>query len=210
MARAASVPSRFLVLAAFVLVPTVRVGATGESPAAVIEKFHAALLSVMRRADALGYGGRVAVLRPVIAATLDLPYMAKKAVGRHWKAFSPEQRTRIVTTFSKLTVATYAARFDGYGGERFETLGREPGAYGTVLVRSRLIKSDGDDVDLTYRLHRASDGWRIVDIFLKGTVSELAMRRSEYVAVIRRKGFGALIAALNRKIRAYAAGEPAR
>ena len=36
-------------------------------------------------------------------------------------------------------------------------------------------------------------GWRIVDIYLNGTVSELALRRSEYSALIQREGFEALL-----------------
>jgi phospholipid transport system substrate-binding protein len=43
-------------------------------------------------------------------------------------------------------------------------------------------------------------GWRIVDIYLNGTVSELALRRSEYSALIQREGFKALLAKLDERI----------
>ena len=55
-------------------------------------------------------------------------------------------------------------------------------------------------------MRTAAAGWRISDVFLSGTVSELALRRSEYGALMRREGFDALLAAVRKKIAAAEAG----
>ena len=73
-------------------------------------------------------------------------------------------------------------------------------------MRTRLLRSDGDPVRLDYRMRKGAPGWRISDVFLSGTVSELALRRSEYGALMRREGFDALLAAVRKKIAAAEAG----
>jgi phospholipid transport system substrate-binding protein len=168
--------------------------------AKVVEKLHAALLGVMKEAKALGYDGRYERLSPVIHENFDLPFMAEKSVGRHWKSAGEENQRALVATFSRFTIANFAGRFDGFSGQSFRTLGVEPATYGTVLVRTRLDEPGGEGVALDYRLRSVDGGWRIVDIYLNGTVSELALRRSEYSALIQREGFKALLAKLDERI----------
>ena len=50
-------------------------------------------------------------------------------------------------------------------------------------------------------------GWKIIDVLLNGTVSELALRRSEYSSLIQREGFAALMTALNQRIDDLAGGK---
>ncbi len=40
-----------------------------------------------------------------------------------------------------------------------------------------------------------------IDVFLKGTISEVATRRSDFSAIMRNQGFDALIAAIDDKVR---------
>jgi len=175
---------------------------------AVVERLHAVLIDVMKEAELLGYQGRYDRLSPVLRELFDLPFMAEKSVGRHWKTISPQDRAKLVQTFTRYTIANYAGRFHGYSGQQFETLGEEPSARGTRLVRTRLIDPNGEDVKLDYRLRAEGGDWKIVDVYLNGTVSELALRRSEYSSVIKREGLEALLAALDQRIDSLAS-EPA-
>jgi len=112
--------------------------------------------------------------------------------------------------FSEFTVANYAANFDRFTGQQFEIRGEEPSANATVLVKS-LVKSPGhEDVELTYRLHQVGSRWRIMDVFLKGTVSEVALRRSDYGSVLERDGFGKLVDVVRARIADLAAGRARR
>jgi phospholipid transport system substrate-binding protein len=154
----------------------------------------------MKDAQALGFDGRYQRLAPVIEGGFDLPFMAEKAVGRHWKAASEQEQRALVETFSRFTVANFAGRFDGYSGQAFRTIGTEPSTHGTVLVRTHLDEPGEEGVALDYRLRSVDGGWRIIDIYLNGTVSELALRRSEYSALIQREGFQALLAKLAQRI----------
>lgn len=182
---------------------------TAPDPAAVraaVERLYAALLDVWKRAGELGFDGRYRVLEPVVTASYDVPFMAELILGRQWKGLTPEQRERWTETFARLTVSTYADRFDSYSGERFEIGEVEAASQGTSLVRTRLHRSDGDPVELDYRMRPNAGEWRIIDVYLNGTVSELALRRSEYSGLLRRDGFDALLAAIGEKIAAAEAG----
>ena len=69
-----------------------------------------------------------------------------------------------------------------------------------MLVRTRLTEPQGEGVHLDYRLREVDGSWKICDVYLNGTVSEVALRRSEYASLINRDGWQALIVALDNRI----------
>ncbi len=200
---------RFRLLSSIALVallgplPSRAAGATATS---VVESLHESLLTCMRDAEQLGYQGRYQMLEPVLSQSFDLDFMARKSVGRHWKVLDESMQQRWLQTFERLTTANYAGRFDGYSGQSFETLGEEPAAHETVVVRTKLVLPEDDDVQLNYRLHQNGEGWRFVDVYLNGTVSELALRRSEYASVLKRGGFDTLVSEVDQRVADLAQG----
>ena len=179
--------------------------ASEDAPAEIVERLNTALIEVMREAEALGFQGRYDRLAPVLTAAFDFPLMARVSIGRHWRKLDEAARERFVRTFGRMSIATYAARFDGYGGERFEVLGEKPAPRKAVLVRNHLVKNDGQTVAIDYLLKAATGRWRVVDVFLDAKYSELAMKRSEYGSVIKNHGFENLMQSLDDKIAALAA-----
>jgi phospholipid transport system substrate-binding protein len=177
-----------------------------EAVRAPVARLYAGLGDVMKRSGDLDFAGRYEALQPIVAESFDLPFMAELILGRPFKELTAEQQQTWLDTFARLTTSTYADRFDSDSGVRFEIDRVEPAAQGTALVRTRLLRTDGDPVKLDYRMRKAPAGWRISDVFLSGTVSELALRRSEYGALMRREGFDALLAAVRKKIEAAEAG----
>ena len=175
------------------------VSAVPSGAVTVIDTLQAKLLGVMQDADEIGFEGRYERLRSIVTKTFDLAFMAEKSVGRHWKKLSEEEQQRWLSSFHDMTAATYAGRFEGFSGQHFEVLGEEPAKHDTVLVRARLVSPDDDDVELNYRLRERDGEWRIIDVYLNGTVSELALRRSQYAAVLKRDGFEKLIATIDGK-----------
>jgi phospholipid transport system substrate-binding protein len=169
-----------MLVAVLVAVPAMGPVRAEGGPAAVVDGFHETLLDVMKRAEALGIEGRYRVLAPRVEETFDLQRMIRVAAGSRWTKASPAEREALLKAFTRLSVATYASRFSGYSGESFETLGERPGPRDTVLVETRIVRSNDPPVTLTYVLEKTGDRWRVIDILLGGSVSELAMRRSEY------------------------------
>ena len=69
----------------------------------------------------------------------------------------------------------------------------------SIIVKTRIVKDDGEKIALNYVMREYNGQWKIIDIFLKGTFSELATRKSEYSSLIRDGGFPKLIASMKEK-----------
>ena len=174
--------------------------AAADPASSSIEGLNQALLGIMQRGKQLGFAGRRDEIRPVVLARYDFPFMAEKSVGSAWQQLGEPERARLTDALSQLAIATYAARFASYDGERFETLGVDDGGYGTRMVHSRIVEKSGEATPIDYRLRSVDGTWRIIDVLLNGTVSELALRRADWSAVLKRDGFEALMKALEKKI----------
>lgn len=193
--------ARCLAAAAIIFISTSTIAATAEGPPSqVIQRFQAALIGAMKQAATLGFKGRYEALAPAVRESFDLFAMTKVSAGGYWKKLSAEQRDKLVAIFSDLTIATYADRFDGFSGEVFETLSEGPYLKNMRIVKTRIVKTNGKTVDLNYVLRPVRGTWRIIDIHLRGSISQLAVRRAEFTSVLRRKGFASLIASLQKKI----------
>ena len=188
-----------------VTVPAAPDGPHGPA-SAVVDQFDTALLGVMKQADKLGYAGRAKELEPVIEKAFNIPLMTRIMVGSPWNEWGDDQRSHIIDAFGKFIVATYARRFDGYTGEDFVNKGEKPATSGGVLVATELTRPKDPSVALTYLMRDGDNGPQIVDVFLTGTISELATRRSEFSAVLQQGGYQGLLTALEKKTAAQAAG----
>ncbi len=171
--------------------------------AAVIEDLHDLLIGVMKEADALGYEGRRERLAPVVRQVYNTPLIARGTVGDLWGDLTKPDRKRLVETMRRLTIATYAGRFRGYGGELFRTVGEDVMSDTTRLVKTELVTGGGEVIQLNYVMHRSKKGWRIVDVYLNGIISEVGMRRAEYTATIKRGGLDELLARLEDQIKLF-------
>lgn len=178
---------------------------TAAPPDAVVAQVNESLLGAMREAETLAFQGRYDRLAPVFGAAFHFPFMARVAAGRYWRDLDPEQRALLADAFAHMSVTTYAARFDGYAGQSFQVGETIEQPRGGALVRNRLIKSDGEAVAIDYLLRDFDGRWRIVDVFLDGSISEIATKRSEYTSILEQDGFDGLLARINAKIAELAA-----
>ncbi|MFN8544850.1 MAG: ABC transporter substrate-binding protein [Candidatus Binatia bacterium] len=184
--------------------------AADSAATATIRRLDEALLGVLQQANTLDYAGRYARLTPAVTTAFDYAFMAEKSLGQHWKTLDAPQRTRWLDLSLRFSIANYAANFDHWGGQTIDLLGEEPSANDTVVVHTRINDPKGETVEMNYRLRATDSGWKVVDIYLKGTVSELALRRADYTAVMDRDGFDGLVRTMEGKIVALAAGKAKR
>ncbi len=168
-------------------------------PEHTVNQLHDALLKAMREGGKLGYKGRFELLAPVIDRTHDLDFIARTTLGANWTQLDAEQQRTFIDVFRKLSIGTYAGWFKSHDGERFEFLEQQSMPRDQILVRSRLVPLKGESVRFDYILRHGKEGWRIVNILADG-VSDLALKRVEYRAVLQRDGFPTLIDMLKKKI----------
>ncbi|MCR6632769.1 MAG: ABC transporter substrate-binding protein [Magnetospirillum sp.] len=162
--------------------------ARADEPADPVNRLHDALLAVMKDGPQLGFDGRTQQLTPVITQVYDMPGMTRTAIGSQASKLTPEELDRVVQAFTHYTIATYARQFASWDGERFETGTPGPAHGGGTLVPTRIIPAGGAVAKLTYLLRPSESGWRIEDVLLDGTISQLAVRRAEFQAVLKVRG----------------------
>lgn len=191
--------------AALLLMATGVQAADGGDPMAPVAKLHDALLDIMKRADELGYQGRFTAIEPVVNETFDFPAIGRIVMGKHWAGLAEQEQKGFLETFARLSVATYASRFDGWDGESFRTVGNEKQNENNALVKTELVKSNGETVSLNYQLRTDTDGkWRILNVVADG-ISDLSLKRAEYTSIMSSDGYAALMTKLNAKIAQYEA-----
>ena len=197
-----------ITLPLFSISPTIVAMADDNNASGVVEGLNTTLLDVMQSADDLGYQGRYEMLEPALRSSFDFAFMTKISVGRAWNEFDGDQREQLVERFARMSIATFAARFDGYSGERFEIHGEKPGRRDTVVVDDRIIRPHDPPVGLNFVLKQQADGqWQIIDVMLDGKFSELARQRAEFSSVLKRGGYDELIAAIDKSIAAFESDE---
>ena len=175
------------------------VHATPASGGDTVKGLYEVLLTTMKNGRILGQSGRFTQLDPVIRRSFDIVSMARLSVGPTWASLSDAQRQEMTESFARYISATYADRFDSYAGQNLEVTGEQPAPSG-VMVKSRIIKANGEPVKVDYMMRRKGDSWLISDIYLDGAISEVATRRSEFATILRNDGIDGLIMALNRKV----------
>ncbi len=162
--------SIFIALAFAAGLLTVPAAAEPTPPQAVVQRFYDTLLSVMKDSKELGFPGRYQKLKPAIESAYNLPLMSRLSVGPQWQSLNPQQQQAFAAAFGEFTVATYANRFDDYS------------------------------VTLNYLMRESDGAWQIIDVFLSGTISELATRRSEFTSILRRDGPDGLLQVLGKRV----------
>jgi phospholipid transport system substrate-binding protein len=172
--------------------------ATPTTGSDTVKGLYDTLLNTMKNGHILGQSGRFVQLEPVIRRSFDIAAMARLSVGSSWGGLSDAQRQQMTESYGRYISAIYAERFDSYGGQKLQVIDEQPGGAG-VMVRSQIIKANGEPVRVDYSMRRSGETWLIADIYLDGAISEVATRRSEFAAILKSQGIDGLITALNRK-----------
>lgn len=164
--------------------------------ASQVQTLTASLLQSMHAGPAEPMTERYRRLEPVIHQVIGLRIMTRLAIGPDWTNFSPEQQNALIAAFSRFTVATYAHNFRDFSGQKFEiddvvSRGEDK------IVRTRIIPAHDTPVNLLYRMREVDGVWKVIDVYSDG-VSELTLRRDDFVAAIAAGGAPALIAHLHK------------
>ena len=169
----------------------------------IIDKFQTELIHVMKDGKKLGYAGRYEKLEPAVMNSHDLPKIARIVVGKEGEKLTEEQQKKLADVFTRISVASYAHNFKDFSGEEFIIDSEEETKNGGVVIHSHLTIPNDKPVKFDYMLKEKGASWRIINIIANG-VSDLALKRSEYTAILQRDGFDALISQINEKIDNYA------
>lgn len=178
------------------LLAGVAVADVADPAAARIDSFDAALIKTLQAGKAAGAQGRAKVIGPAVEQAFDLGAMVRFAVGPDWAKMSPDDQAALQKAFSRYTIASYAKNFDNYDGQKLSLDGDVQTRGVDKLVKTKLTGA-GADVPLAYRLRDTGAGWKVIDVFYNGGISQLTAQRSEFASTLASGGAKALAAKLD-------------
>jgi len=192
----------FVLLAAcFIAIPDAALCAE-QGPADVVKSFHAVLLESMQKGPQLGYQGRYDLIEPVFKKSFANRFIVEKSMGRYWQTLQDNEKALLEKKYTEWSIAQYAHNFDSFSGEQFTVMSENVQPDGTAVVADKLVVSKEKDVIFYYKLRKIQNAWLIVDIQIEG-VSQLAQTRSQFVYIMKDKGFDGLIKTVQEKIAAF-------
>jgi phospholipid transport system substrate-binding protein len=159
-----------------------------------------ALLRVMQAGSATPFAQRFAMLAPAVEHAFDLPAILQVSVGPAWSTLPPDQQSTLLVAFRRYTVANYVNSFDSFNGQHFDIQPDTKGLpNGEQLAQTRIVSSSGESHDLDYVMRQDGGAWRAVDVLADGSISRVAVQRSDFRRLVGRGGAQALIESLNKK-----------
>ena len=174
-------------LALLVLVAAMPAQAQGSDPAAAtVQGFYDALVASMKAGGTAK--SRYEKLKPAVEQAFDIPGMTALSVGPSWSSISASDQKVLTEAFERMTIANYAGNFDSYSGEKFIVDPAVVARGSEKLVKSSLKPASGAAIPFNYRVHEANGGWKIVDVYLNGNISQLAQKRSDFGATLKTGG----------------------
>lgn len=174
----------------------------GDDPAvARIQAFYDSLQAAMK--DVTDPKQRLAAVSEAMMRTFDIAAITRLSIGPQWSKIPADKQSALQEAFGRYFTATYASQLGKMAGGRFEVMPKTEQRAGGRLVRTRVIDPEGKATPVDYVVN--AEG-RVVDIYLGGTVSMLAARRSEFDATLKSGGPEALEVHLRKRAEAAAGG----
>ncbi len=182
-----------------------------EAPDALVKRVSEEIIELATSDKEIQAGNRqriLAVVKEKILPHADFRRATALAVGRHWRAATPEQKEQLVSEFRTLLLYTYAGAMSqikpGYPLD-FLPLRAEPDATEVVVrFKVRRPQRSAEPISVSYRLAKSPDGWKIYDVNVLGVwMSETY--KSSFSSEINRSGIDGLIQVLSEKNKTLAA-----
>jgi phospholipid transport system substrate-binding protein len=186
--------------AVFIFGAALPAGAAGEQAVvSPIRQLVDGLLEVMKAGPGTPFQQRFGLLAPVIDRTFDLAAILKESVGASWASLPPDQQSMLTDAFRRYTVASYVNSFDAYNGQRIDISPETRSVGDEQVVQTRIIPRSGDSHVLDYVMRQGASGWRAVDVLADGSISRVAVQRSDFRRLLTRGGAQALADSLRSK-----------
>ena len=180
--------------------------AQAASPTAPILALNQALIAVMKAGDASSFAARYQMLVPAIDQGFDLPRILRISVGSYWSGLPQAQQQTLERVFRSFIIANYIANFHGYNGEVAAVAPATRAVGPQQVVTSTITKASGDAVRIDYVMGETGSGWQVQDILLDGTISRVAVQRSDFSDLLAQGDATKLIASLEQKVSTLSGG----
>lgn len=178
------------------------VHAAEEAPDALIKRISQEVLDIAKADREIQGGNQKRVLELVeskILPYVDFQRMTSLAAARHWREATPEQQKQLTAEFRTLLVYTYSGAISQVKDQQLDFKPFRAAPTDTeVEVRSQVLQSRGDPIQLNYRLQKSPSGWKIYDINVLGAWL-VETYKGNFASEINKSGIDGLIKTLADK-----------
>ena len=151
---------------------------------------------------------RRAEVRKIAEGIFDYPDTARRALGPHWSARSPQEQQEFAKLFADLLDRAYVSKIELYQGERVRYVG-ETADGDEATVKTVIATKKSSDIPVDYRMHRKDGRWLVYDVIIEG-VSLVSNYRTQLNKVVQTESYDALVQRLRAKDTAEPSASPAR
>jgi phospholipid transport system substrate-binding protein len=168
-------------------------------------------LTALEKNAAQPFRARYDALAPVIDQAFDLPQILKTIVGLRWPQIPPAQQQALLDVFRSYTICNYVGNFNADSGDAFRTLPASRAVGADQVVETEIVPKSGDPVRIDYVMRQTASGspnaaWKAVDVLEDSSISQAAVQRSDFRALLSGGHADALIASLKGKIATLSGG----
>lgn len=131
---------------------------------------------------------------------VDVEGMSRSVLGRQaWTKASPSERAQFSQAFTKLVIRTYSSPLAQYSDEAVQFLPiRGSTSARFIRVNSVIVRSQGQNIPLSYSLISKEGRWKIYDISVEG-VSLLQSFRSQFAQALQHSSINEIISEMHKK-----------
>ena len=140
---------------------------------------------------------RHAAVRKIAEEVFDYPDTARRALGVHWNARTPQEREEFAQLFADLLDRAYVGKIDLYQGEKVRYSG-DTVEGDQAIVKTRIVTKRGSEVPVDYRMHQKNGRWLVYDVIIEG-VSLISNYRTQFNKVVQTESYQSLVQKLRAK-----------
>ena len=192
----------FSLTASTLLISAVQAQSPASTPDAMVRDLSNEVLNAIKADKALKSGDTNRVQKLVDDKVLpytDFQKMTQLSVGPGWRNATPEQRAALTREFRTLLVRTYSGALGQVSDHKVELRPFRAQPTDTdVIVRTQVVASRGDPIQLDYRLEKTDGGWKIYDINILG-VWLVENYKSQFSSQVNSSGIDGLIKTLTER-----------
>jgi len=181
--------------AALVLSTSAAQAGSPKDAQAFVDKVASDVLAIIKTDDSKE--AKLQKMEGIFSNAVDIPYVGKFVLARHWRAATPEQQKAYLDAYQPFVIKNYAGKLTKYSGQNYK-LKNPREANGEYVVTMEIVDPGNPSVFVDYTLRDADASYKIIDIAVEG-VSLRATQRSEFNSIVNSKGLDYLIGALQKQ-----------
>lgn len=138
-------------------------------------------------------------LREILREDFAIEIIGRFVAGKYWREMTVDQKLNYQKLFSEWVLKTYSIRLGGYSGETLRVINTTDAGKSDNIVHTRIEKAEGGGIKTNWRVRELNGQYKIIDVYIEG-VSMAVTQRSEFGAVLQRRGADGLIDLLRTRL----------